>query len=306
MSDIVILENNSLQVAISDRVGASVYSLKYRLNGEWVEVMRPTPEEALAKHEPGRFSSFPMIPYSNRLAEGVLSYGGKQYSLEPNNADGHRIHGDVRNKPWKVVTQESDVLIVEFDSMDFPGIGWPFPFKARMEFGVSGNSFTTTMLVKNVGEEEMPAGMGIHPYFMRRLTDLDHKVFVAIPVQGAYPGETPIPTGTWLKAPSEINFSHGKELTEAFLDKCYRADDPTYVITWPGSGVKLTMAADPVYKHVIIYCPLDDHEFFAVEPVTNCNNGFNMADQGVEDTGTVYLQPGEQIEGDICISMEQV
>ena len=47
------------------------------------------------------------------------------------------------------------------------------------------------------------------------------------------------------------------------------------------SQVRLSMAWDPFYEHLIMFCPKDDQRYFAIEPVTNCNNGFNLANQGV-------------------------
>jgi aldose 1-epimerase len=63
------------------------------------------------------------------------------------------------------------------------------------------------------------------------------------------------------------------------------------------------MERDAVFKHIVLYCPVGER-FFALEPVTNCNNGFNMAEEGIEDTGTIELEPGEEIRGEIYFRFE--
>ena len=74
---------------------------------------------------------------------------------------------------------------------------------------------------------------------------------------------------------------------------------PEARIRWEKSGVTMRMEADGIYKHAIIYCPKDDKRFFAFEPVTNCNNGFNMHASGIENTGAAVIKPGESLSGDI-------
>src|SRR5690606_5151104 len=112
--------------------------------------------------------------------------------------------------------------------------------------------------------------------------------------------------GTYVDVEDRLDFSQGKELTEDFLDNCFAIGEDDIVITWPGSGVRVTMKKDNIFGHGIIYCPLDNKDFFAIEPVTNCNNGFNMEEQGTENTGTIHMAPGEVIEGNIEIHISDI
>lgn len=303
--DVILLENDQLQVGIVPAVGASICSFKYKLDNHWVDMMRPTPESAISDNEPGKFSSFNMIPYSNRIKDGILVYKAHSYQLAINSADGHAIHGEVRTRPWKVAFRTQTELDLDFNSTEYPGISWPFAFTARVRFRLEANRFSIITSVQNLSSEEAPAGMGIHPYFVRSLTEQDDQVIVELPVIGVYPGETPIPTGRWEKVPPEFDFSSRRELTAEFVDKCFRVECRPAVIEWPRSRVRLMMDWDPVYQHLILYCPKDDHRYFAVEPVTNCNNGFNLANQGLPDTGTVYLKPLEKLEGTISLTVSR-
>lgn len=304
--DLILLQNESLKVEVRPSVGASIYSFKYNLDGEWVNIMRPTPASALKDNESGSFSSYNLIPYSNRIEKGVFLYGAQTYQLAIDQNDGHALHGEVKDRAWKVINHKDNSVELEFDSKEYSDISWPFPFSAKIKYELQDNNFKIVMAVTNQSDQDMPAGMGIHPFFARKLTESDNKLMVNFPTKGLYPGETTIPTGTWEPPTPQYDFSTTRELKTDFIDKCYRAYHRPVKINWVNSGVELTMSWDEVYQHLVLYVPKDDFTTFAVEPVTNCNNAFNLANQGVEDTGTVYLAPDEELSGGITIAVARV
>jgi aldose 1-epimerase len=52
--------------------------------------------------------------------------------------------------------------------------------------------------------------------------------------------------------------------------------------------------------HLVIYVP-PGQDFFCIEPVSHVNDGFNLLDRGVEDTGVHVLTPGQTLAGTICM-----
>lgn len=303
--DMIALESNKLRVLISPKVGGSISSMKYNYRGEWVDVMRPTPSTAIERREAGAFASFNLIPFSNRIENGILQYRGKEYILEINNPDGHTIHGEVWQRPLKVIHRDSTKVVLSFESEEFADVSWPFPFYSEITYElVEENCLAITILLRNVGNSTMPGGIGMHPYFMRRLTEADNRVDLRMPIKGIYPGDTTIPTGHYIEVEDKLNFTQGRELTDDFLDNCFAIDNGDIVISWPGSGICVIMEKDDIFSHGIIYCPKDEKDFFAIEPVTNCNNAFNMAEQGIDETGTIYIEPGASIEGTVKIKIE--
>jgi aldose 1-epimerase len=298
------IKNNFLEAVICPEVGASIEALRYNLKGKWVDIMRPTPQSAVDNKTSGGFSSFHLVPYSNRIENGILRYKGTEYRLKVNNSDGHTIHGVGWEHPWKVLSQNEEEIRVSFDSQEFKQINWPFPFSSTIIFSIKDNIFTMNITIKNQGMETMPAGFGTHPYFSKKLTEQDGRVIVKLPLKGLYPGNTQIPTGHWIQLPPELDFSTERALDDSqFVDNCFRAASGKAVVKWPGSGVIMTMEADKIYENIVFYTPLEE-SFFAIEPVTNCNNGFNMAEKGIQDTGTLYLKPGEEIGGEIRFKLE--
>ncbi len=306
MNSLLTIKNDWLEASVSPEVGGSIYSLRYKLNGQWIDIMRPTPPEALQTGDAGAFASFHMIPYSNRIANAQLRFEKRAYALEANTPEGHAIHGEVRNRPFRILKAGEHTVILAFESRDYADITWPFPFSTQLTFEVSGNTFTMTMEVKNEGRVPCPVGMGTHPYFNRNLTDADTQLLVTLPVKGVYPGTDPIPTGPYTDIPEPLDFSSEKELgTTLPIDHCYRTRSGPSVLKWPGTGITAMIEVEEVFSHLVFYAPPAHPEFFAVEPVTNCNNGFNMAADGIEDTGTLYLSPGASARGAMIIRVLQ-
>ncbi len=299
--ELLTISNDKLKATICPDIGASIHSLCYKLNGQWVDIMRPTPQEAIDQKKSGLFSSFHLLPYSNRIENGVLNYNGKVYNLQVNNADGHTIHGVARDLPWKLVYINDEEMQLSLSSKDLDDVNWPWHFSGKLTFTVKENQFTMGISLKNESDETMPAGFGSHPYFSKKLTEQDDKLMVKLPLKGLYPGDTPIPTGKWISIPEELDFSTERAFDESvFVDNCFRASQGSSIVKWLNSGVTMIMDADPIYENIIFYTPVGE-PFFAIEPVTNCNNAFNMAEKGIDDTGVIYLQPGEEASGDIMI-----
>jgi aldose 1-epimerase len=49
-------------------------------------------------------------------------------------------------------------------------------------------------------------------------------------------------------------------------------------------------------RHLVIYVPPGE-DFFCVEPVSHVNDGFNLLERGVADTGVRVLAPGQTLAG---------
>jgi aldose 1-epimerase len=52
----------------------------------------------------------------------------------------------------------------------------------------------------------------------------------------------------------------------------------------------------------VVYVP-PGQDFFCVEPVSHVNDGFNLLDRGVAQTGVRILEPGERLAGVVRLSV---
>src|SRR5690242_6973864 len=105
----VDIKTETLWLQILPAAGASIVSFDGRFGGgdEWVPLMRPTPPEAVAAHNVGQMASFNLVPWSNRIVGAAFEFQGRRYQLHANTPQGFAIHGDVRERPWRVTAQRS-------------------------------------------------------------------------------------------------------------------------------------------------------------------------------------------------------
>jgi aldose 1-epimerase len=102
----------------------------------------------------------------------------------------------------------------------------------------------------------------------------------------------------------EQDFSVLQTVGARNIDHCFGGWDGQAIIAYPSAGVRLRFECDPVFGHVVIYTPAGK-PFFAVEPVTIANNGFNLHAAGLSGTGMQVLQPGAALSGRFCLHVEQ-
>ncbi|MCA9908452.1 MAG: aldose epimerase, partial [Anaerolineae bacterium] len=68
-------------------------------------------------------------------------------------------------------------------------------------------------------------------------------------------------------------------------------------IVYPGWKIELEFLADPIFSHWLMYAP-EGKPFFALEPQTNANDGFNLYAQGIDAAGVFVLEPGKTRSGE--------
>lgn len=283
------LNNGKVRVRLVPEVGGSIVECSVSQAGEWISIMRQT-QEPLTRSSDA--SSFVLLPYSNRLRDGKFAFNGMDYQLRY--PDKHAIHGDVRDRPLQVLESTGEKIVLEFQSKNFKDINFPFPFTVNMTYALDEFRFSSRTELRNTGSQTMPAGCGYHPYFNRCLPGSSGEVELQLRVAGVYPGDTPLPTGPAVPIQSEQDFSVQRPL-EVELDHCFSGWDRQAVIHWPGSGIQANIQAASAMEHVILYSPKGE-DFFALEPVTNANDGFNLFARGNTNCGVVALQPDEILD----------
>jgi aldose 1-epimerase len=72
LTETIELCAGSARVAIAPAIGGSIAA--FQCDGE--AILRPTPESALAEGAVRRFACFPLIPFSNRIADATLHWAG--------------------------------------------------------------------------------------------------------------------------------------------------------------------------------------------------------------------------------------
>jgi aldose 1-epimerase len=231
----------------------------------------------LRDHDPGRdrawayWGSYPLIPWSNRIVDARFRFAGRTWELPDRWIDGTAIHGLACRRAGDVTAQSatSATLAIELD--DTP----PWTLSCTQRFALSAGRLDQDIAVVNNGADDVPVGLGIHPWFVAGP--------VQVPADLAWPDVDCIPTGEPRPVSDDQDLRH--PTTPPLMDTCFTG------LTGRAARVgDLTLEWSDAAAHVVVYT--GDPGWVALEPVTNANDGFNLFDRGVEGTGVIVVPPG--------------
>lgn len=292
----ISISSQHLTLECHPETGGSISALQFG----GVDVFRPY--DASLALSPLNMASFPLVPYSNRIINGVMRFGGEDIAVGPRTAPGpHQLHGDGWVMPWRVEAQgESHVAL----ALEAPKRAeTPYAYAARQVYTLSPDTLTIDMSVTNRAGRALPFGLGHHPYFPR-----NDRTTLKASLPKVWESRRIVPERL-ADTPPVWDFSRGIRMADAhfmppaqgtegldLLDHCFAGWDGRAEIIWPDQGMTLEMTADKVFGAFVIYIP-QDKPFFCAEPVTHVNDAFNLMARGVADTGAVVLADGETLSG---------
>ena len=142
------------------------------------------------------------------------------------------------------------------------------------------------MEVENLGAEAMPLGMGWHPYFPRT-----PGATLTADVLEMWRADSEVMPLELADPPAGFKPGQGIRPASVALDNCFTGWNGGAVIDWPECGARLTLAAGPPLRFLVVFTP-PGKDFFCAEPVSNCTDAFNLAAGGRGDTGMIALPAG--------------
>ncbi|OLF09301.1 aldose epimerase [Actinophytocola xinjiangensis] len=218
-----------------------------------------------------------LVPWPNRVRGGTWPHAGVTQQLEVTEpARGNAIHGLTRREEWTVVEHTASALTLEVrvDGRQ----GWPFGFATGITYAVDQAGLTVTHTVHNLSDDDMPFGVGAHPYPRPAGTDVDDCVLTlaastVLPVDE----ETLVPVGKPTSVEgTDLDFRAGRPLRTADLDTAFGGCLPGadglvhHTVTHDGGGVEVW--ADPVFAWVQVFTPTgfpgSVGRAIAIEPMT--------------------------------------
>ncbi|WP_422001376.1 aldose 1-epimerase [Reyranella sp.] len=253
------LRAGSLGVDLAPRAGGSI--VRFHLDGR--DILRPMPAAALQR-EAGRESPcFPLVPFSNRIANGDLRVDGKAYHL-PCNWPGvrHPMHGDGWACAWQVARADetSAELVLDHDG----SAGWPFRYRAHQSVRLDPTALSLRLAIDNLEDRPVPAGLGLHPFFRR-----DEDTTLAFRAEAVWLADAEVLPTEQVAVPPAWNFAESRAV-ELGIDNCFAGWDGHAAITWPGRRLRLAIEASAPFRHAVVYTPAD-RSYFCVEPASHAN-----------------------------------
>ncbi len=258
-----------------------------------LDILRPTSEQARGERNVRRYACYPLVPYSNRIADARLAFGGKTHTLARNSGEHpHAIHGVGWQRPWTIVEhgRASALLALEHRPLGDTAHAWPWPFDAWQSIALTalGDAATLTLAltIRNAGDVAFPFGLGWHPYLPR-----DNATVLGFGADGLWQTDsTRLPTAH-MSATGELCFDPPRAIGATVLDNVYTGWRGEASLVDGAQRMVTTIRADRACAFLVVYAPFA-RGFVAIEPVTHMTDAFNRADRGERATGSRVLAPG--------------
>jgi aldose 1-epimerase len=286
------LTAGKLSLVLSPVAGGCIVSYRTAAQGG-VDLMRPPESGAVAARHPRGLACYPLFPFSNRIDKGAFTFEGQPHQLALNfDNSPHAIHGNSWQAPWQVASSDTSNAELVFAYKPVGKTGeWPFAYTARQKFALSDSGLVAELVMTNDDTRTMPCGFGLHPYF-----PMSKNATLKVNVTGIWESDATLIPFRNVPVPPALDFAKGPVLSGLECDNCFTGWDYRATIDWPERKTRLNITADKIFGHTVIYVP-PHHEFFAFEPVSNANNGFNQLAQGRTDTGVIALKAKASVTG---------
>jgi aldose 1-epimerase len=266
------LHAGALRLSVRPDLGGAVAGLWHRET----PILRSTEPAVLVESRAA--AMYPLLPYSNRLGYRRFRWKGRDYTTRANVTDSpHSMHGVGWQRPWHVVSSSAIELVIGFDHQG--DADWPFAFGARQYFSLTPESFSARLQITNTGGLEQPAGLGWHPYFVKRSRSRLHVELASRWESDA----TKLPTRKVAQPGIDSDLSH------LDFDHCFEG--------WRGPArirdERFSLQLVSELPYLVVYTP-PERDYFCVEPVSHVNNAIHMAEPSTR--GLVALAPQATLE----------
>jgi aldose 1-epimerase len=275
------LSHGPLSLALAPAKGGSAASFSYLdRDGREIPVFRGTPENATGALE---HSTFPMVPYCNRIRGGAFTFRGREVRIAPNMAgDPSPLHGDGWLAQWEVTRLEASEAELRYVQ---EGGEWPWRYEARQSFALDQGGLTLVLSCTNLSDEPMPCGLGHHPYFnCTPQTRIDVEVECAWTIDADV-----LPVD---KVPAEGRYDLRNRLVcGQGLDNGFGGFGGVARIEDPSLPFRIEIRSDEA-RFFQLYSP-SEGGIFVAEPVSHANAALNEPEEKWEELGLRVLAPGE-------------
>jgi len=281
---IIPITFDHFEAGIDAQNGGTLAYFRTRRDDNLINWVRPQISDGA---DPLMSGCFPLVPFSNRIENGEFNYEKKHIELSINiPGEPYPIHGFSFQNPWEIKTQTSNELII-IQNINNPH--WPWHYQTEQHFLLDADGLKIKISITNNGSENMPAGLGLHPYFL-----IEGGIKIKANVNSMFMNnDLSIPTEKTKNHPAITSLKSGNDLLHD-LGTIYDDWDQSALLTWPDKQLKMT--ASKTLPYLIIFRP-EGEDFFCVEPVSHCTNAVNMDKEKWGETGLINLPPKETLTG---------
>ena len=318
-SKVQVLEDRVRVQAARVLPGVGNNCLSYRIGAgrNMVDVLYGPSDPDTLRERPSGYGIPILFPWPNRIDRGRFTFDGQEYQLDAPEQGAHVLHGFVLNRPWAVVgagssEEEGAWVRSRFRSAEYPDVmrQFPFPFEVAGTYRLLGGVLELEIEATNTGAADMPAGLGMHPYFPLPLSDQGSRdrCTVRMPAERTWRLRSDcIPTGEVLDVSGVHDLRRPAALAGRFYDDVWTGVALSdgwsrCVCTDPDGGMSVAMEADSAFRELVLYAP-ENRPVLCFEPYTCATDAVNLQARGI-DAGLIRLRPGETLRGRMRIVPE--
>lgn len=281
-AEIVTLESDTQRLQLSPEMGGGVTHWDWKTGETWAPLFRPWDGSSGDRYT---LACFPLVPWSNRITHGGFEHDGVFYPIHANRTEEHYpIHGSGWLQWWRVAEKGENRIKLALESREFDRS--PYHYRSTQTFQLLPEGLQIDLTVTNMGNQTLPFGLGLHPYFPRNAqTRLSFKA------EGVWlSGVDPIPIEHTTEFPATWDYNVPATLEGPLIDNCYTGWNGRAIITYPDRDLTLTMVMPDCNGYTLLYRP-PKQDYFCLEPITHPINAFHMPDQ----PGLAYLSHGDSL-----------
>lgn len=231
--------------------------------------------------DPLQCASFPLVPYSNRIADGKFLWRGREIQLPPSPlAAPHAIHGIGWRRPWTVTHTGNDSATMELAHAG--DADWPWPFVAVQTFTLGELGLSVELSATNLADEPVPLAFAHHPYFSSAGATLTFEA------ESFFPGTDDILPLDPVPLDRATDFSGGQRIADCAFDNLFGNWNGHASVRWDAQAYALEIRSP--MPHIVLYTA-PDRTHFCFEPVPHINNALNRSDGDMP-----VIAPGEQFQ----------
>jgi aldose 1-epimerase len=284
------LSSGTLELELRPSSGGAIGRLGYSGYAGRTAVLRPSPDPL---QNILQAACFPLVPFANRIRGGCFRFRDQEVRLDPNLAgDPSPIHGQGWTSSWRVESSSDSDAVLAFDHSAGE---WPWAYEARQHFRLGEDCLRLRLTCRNVSSEQMPCGLGLHPYF-----NCGPETRIQTGVEEVWAVDANVLPAARLPATGRYDISDGK-ICGRDLDNGYGGWSGRAIISDPAWPFEIELSS-PSARFFQVYSP-PEGGFFAAEPVSHANAALNQPEGDWPSLGIELLEPGDEAALEMRIDM---
>lgn len=114
---------------------------------------------------PDVYSGVVLYPWPNRITDGIWHWQGRTLQLPLNDSEqDSALHGLVFDKKFEVLQKKETSVCLNYELES--SVGFPFRSRISASYAIVANAIEAKIEVANLGGDQLPFAIGIHPYFV--------------------------------------------------------------------------------------------------------------------------------------------